>query len=88
MKKAGFDYDVAVSPHSVGLAHTDDPGRGGPGAYWVKGDTVLEENMVISVDMPVRHAGIGGSAHLEDLTLITKDGGVQINDVGDRIVLV
>ncbi len=88
MKKAGFDYDVAVSPHSVGLAHTDDPGRGGPGAYWVKGDTVLEENMVISVDMPVRHAGIGGSAHLEDLTLITKDGGVQINDIGDRIVLV
>ena len=88
MKRAGFDYDVAVSPHSVGLAHTDDPGRGGPGAYWVKGDTVLEENMVISVDMPIRHAGIGGSAHLEDLTLITKDGGVQINDIGDRIVMV
>ncbi len=88
MKKAGFDYDVAVSPHSVGLAHSDDPGRCGPGAYWVKGDTVLEENMVISVDMPVRHAGIGGSAHLEDLTLITKDGGVQINDIGDRIVMV
>ena len=88
MKKAGFDFDVAVSPHSVGLAHTDDPGRGGPGAYWVKGDTVLEENMVISVDMPIRHSGVGGSAHLEDLTLITKDGAVQINDIGDRIVMV
>ena len=88
MKKAGFDFDVAVSPHSVGLAHSDDPGRGGPGAYWVKGDTMLEENMVISVDMPIRHSGVGGSAHLEDLTLITKDGGVQINDIGDRIVMV
>ena len=44
--------------------------------------------MVISVDMPVLNTGIGGSAHLEDLTLITKDGGEQINDVGDRIVIV
>jgi Xaa-Pro aminopeptidase len=88
MKKGGFDFDVAVAPHSVGLAHSDDPGRGGPGAYWVKGDTMLEENMVISVDMPIRHSGVGGSAHLEDLTLITRDGGVQINDIGDRIIMV
>jgi Xaa-Pro aminopeptidase len=49
---------------------------------------VLEENMIISVDMPVLHTGIGGSAHLEDLTLITKDGGEQINNIGDRIVII
>ena len=36
--------------------------------YWQKDDLVLEENMIISVDMPVLHTGIGGSAHLEDLT--------------------
>ena len=88
IKKAGYDYDVAVTPHSVGLAHTDEPGRGGANAYWAKDDLVLQENMIISVDLPVRHAGIGGSAHLEDLTLITKDGSTQINDIGDRIVIV
>jgi len=88
IKKSGYDYDVAVTPHSVGLSHTDEPGRGGSAAYWAKDDLVLEENMIISVDLPVRHAGIGGSAHLEDLTLITKDGATQINEIGDRIVIV
>tara|TARA_B110000438_G_scaffold145770_1_gene140335 strand:+ start:6505 stop:7914 length:1410 start_codon:yes stop_codon:yes gene_type:complete len=88
IKKSGYNFNVAVTPHSVGLSHTDEPGRDGPGSYWVKDDLVLEENMIISVDMPVLHTGIGGSAHLEDLTLITKDGSEQINDIGDRIVIV
>ncbi|MDC0185372.1 M24 family metallopeptidase [Gammaproteobacteria bacterium] len=88
IKKSGYSFNVAVTPHSVGLSHTDEPGRDGPGSYWVKDDLVLEENMIISVDMPVLHTGIGGSAHLEDLTLITKDGGEQINDIGDRIVII
>ena len=88
IKKAGYDFGVPVTPHSVGLSHTDEPGKNGPGALWQKDDLVLQENMVISVDMPVLNTGIGGSAHLEDLTLITKDGGEQINDVGDRIVIV
>ena len=88
IKKAGYDFGVPVTPHSVGLSHTDEPGKNGPGALWQKDDLVLQENMVISVDLPVLNTGIGGSAHLEDLTLITKDGGEQINDVGDRIVIV
>lgn len=88
IKKSGYNFNVAVTPHSVGLSHTDEPGRDGPGSYWVKDDLVLEENMIISVDMPVLHTGIGGSAHLEDLTLITKDGGEQINNIGDRIVII
>ena len=44
--------------------------------------------MILSVDCPVRNTGIGGSAHLEDLTLITKDGAEQINDIGDRVIVV
>ena len=88
IKQSGYNFNVAVTPHSVGLSHTDEPGKDGPGSYWVKDDLVLEENMIISVDMPVLHTGIGGSAHLEDLTLITKDGSEQINDIGDRIVIV
>ncbi len=88
LKKAGYDYDVAFTPHSVGLAHTDEPGRGRSNDFWVKDDIVLQENMILSVDLPIRQSGIGGSAHLEDLTLITKDGGIQINDIGDRVVMI
>ncbi len=88
LRKDGYDFDVPFSPHSVGLAHSDEPGVGGSNDYWVKGNTVLEENMVLSVDLPIKHSGVGGSAHLEDLTLITKDGGEQINDIGDRVIMV
>ena len=87
LKKAGYDLDVAFTPHSVGLMHTDDPGRA-DSPFFVKEDVVLAENMIISVDCPVRNVGVGGSAHLEDLTLITADGGVQINDIGDRVIVV
>ena len=87
LKKGGYDLDVAFTPHSVGLMHTDDPGRA-DSPFYVKEDVVLAENMIISVDCPVRNVGLGGSAHLEDLTLITADGGVQINDTGDRVIVV
>lgn len=87
VRKAGYRFDIAFTPHSVGLMHTDEPGRDGT-PFWVKDDLVLEENMILSVDCPVRNTGIGGSAHLEDLTLITKDGSEQINDIGDRIIIV
>jgi Xaa-Pro aminopeptidase len=88
LKKQGYDFDVAFTPHSVGLAHSDEPGRGGSSDFWAKDDITLQENMIISVDLPVRQSGIGGSAHLEDLTLITRDGAVQINDIGDRTVMI
>lgn len=87
LKKAGYDLDVAFTPHSVGLMHTDDPGRA-DSPFYVKEDVMLAENMIISVDCPVRNVGLGGSAHLEDLTLITADGGVQINDISDRVIIV
>ena len=87
LRKAGYRFDVAFTPHSVGLMHTDEPGRDGT-PFLVKDDLALEENMILSVDCPVRNAGIGGSAHLEDLTLITKDGSEQINDIGDRVIVV
>ena len=38
IKSAGYDLAVAVTPHSVGLCHTDEPGRDGIGAYWQKDD--------------------------------------------------
>ena len=87
MKPSGFTYSVALTPHSIGLTHTDEPGKNGAGSFWQKDDLILQENMIISVDLPVLNTGIGGTAHLEDLTLITSDGGEQINDIGNRIIV-
>ena len=83
-----WQRSVPFTPHSIGLSHTDEPGPGGSSTFWTKDNIVLEENMVLSIDMPIKASGIGGSAHLEDLTLITKDGAVQINDIGDRSFMV
>ena len=77
LRDAGYDFRVAFGPHSVGLFHNDAIGLG---------DLVLEENMVLSVDCPVMEAGLGGSAHLEDLTLITKTGGRPIHDVPEAVI--
>ena len=88
LRKAGYQLDVAFTCHSVGLSHTDEPGRGVSGGYWVKDDILLQENMILSVDLPVRQAGMGGSAHLEDLTLITRTGGEQINDTAQRTITI
>jgi Xaa-Pro aminopeptidase len=87
VRKAGYKFGVAFTPHSVGLFHTDEPGQDGT-PYFVKDDLVLEENMILSVDCPIRNVGVGGSAHLEDLTLITADGSEQINDIGNRTIIV
>ncbi len=79
LRKAGHDFKVAFGPHSVGLYHTDAAGLG---------DVVLEPGMILSVDCPVMQAGIGGSAHLEDLTLITPTGSERIHPAADSIIQV
>jgi Xaa-Pro aminopeptidase len=79
LRQAGHDFTVAFGPHSVGLQHTDAAGLG---------DVVLEPGMILSVDCPVMQAGIGGSAHLEDLTLITANGSEPIHPGAGSIVQV
>ena len=79
LRKAGKDFLVSFGPHSVGLYHTDAAGLG---------DLVLEPGMILSVDCPVLQAGIGGSAHLEDLTLITPTGSERIHPAASSIVQV
>ncbi len=79
LRKAGHDFVVSFGPHSVGLYHTDAVGLG---------DVNLEPGMVLSVDCPVLQAGIGGSAHLEDLTLITANGSEIIHPAAGSIVQV
>ena len=87
VRAAGLDFDVPFSPHSVGLTHTDEPGQDGR-PYWVKDDLTLEPGMVLSVDCPVLNTGIGGSAHMEDLSLITADGAEPIHTVTAPVIIV
>ena len=87
VRDAGLDFDIPFSPHSVGLTHTDEPGQDGR-PYWVKDDLTLEPGMILSVDCPVLNTGIGGSAHMEDLSLITADGAEPIHTITDPVIVV
>ena len=49
---------------------------------------MLQEDMLLSVDMPVLGSGLGSTAHLEDLVLIGKDGPELLNDPADRFIVV
>jgi Xaa-Pro aminopeptidase len=77
VRQAGYDFVIAFQPHSVGLYHSDAIGLGG---------LTLEPGMIISVDCPVMQAGIGGTAHLEDLTLITVTGSEPIHPVTAPVI--
>ncbi len=85
LKTAGHDTVVGFGPHSVGLMHTDEPGLEAQGFYR-KADLTLEPNMVLSVDCPVMDTGIGGSAHLEDLMLITPNGAEPLHEVDAAVI--
>lgn len=76
----GFPEFLYVTPHGLGLEHTDDPKPVGaqPGT---KPDQVLEPGMVINVDMPYTEIG-WGSLHLEDTVLITADGHEPLTTAG------
>jgi len=87
LKKQGVSLNVSFRPHSVGLFHTDHP-QPSLMESRVPEALVLEENMILSVDCPILEAGIGGTAHLEDLLLITKDGAEPIHEVPESIIVV
>lgn len=87
VRDSGLHFDIPFSPHSVGLTHTDEPGQDGR-PYWVKDDLMLEPGMIISVDCPVMNTGIGGSAHMEDLSLITADGAEPIHSITEPVIIV
>lgn len=82
------DAGFAINPHSVGLHHSDDPGNTDFSTPFLKENVVLQEGMVLSVDMPVLDLGQGGTAHLEDLVLIGKDGPELLNDSSNRFIVV
>jgi Xaa-Pro aminopeptidase len=75
---------VPFNPHCVGLAHSDQPRTGLDGEAL---DVVLEPGMVISVDCPLMEASASGTAHIEDLTLITSGGSVPLHETGDQTII-
>jgi Xaa-Pro aminopeptidase len=87
MRRAGYgSYLTVANPHSVGLQHTDEPFRDGPG-FNVKDDLLLEENMTLTVDFP--HIEVGwGAAHLEDLVLVTRDGAEPLARMDEPLIVV
>ena len=71
--KAGFPEYFYVSPHSLGLEHTDNPLPLGPEVFSAEHDMVLEENMVFNIDMPYFEHG-WGTLHIEDTVRVTATG--------------
>ncbi len=86
MVKAGMPrHAVFVTPHSVGLQHDDNPRR--LPAFGVAAmDHVLEENMVMTVDLPYLEVG-WGSGHNEDLFRVTRTGYEPLNSEQDPLVV-
>ena len=82
------DAGFAINPHSVGLHHSDDPGKVDFSPPFIREDVVLKEGMILSVDMPVLDLGQGGTAHLEDLVLIGSNGPELLNDTNNRFIVV
>jgi Xaa-Pro aminopeptidase len=72
VRRNGFPEFRYVTPHGLGLEHTDDPKPLGV-QLGTKPDQTLEPGMVINVDMPYTEIG-WGSLHLEDTVLVTADG--------------
>lgn len=79
-KKAGGNpATFFVTPHSVGLQHSDQPHD--------DKDIVLQAGMTLTVDLPYVEVGVG-AGHNEDVILITADGFERISKVEDDILIV
>ena len=85
-QKAGFPEYFYVSPHSIGLEHTDSPVPFGPALYSAENDYVFEENMVINVDFPYTEWG-WGSMHLEDTLHVTATGFDPLTSMKNELII-
>jgi len=80
IRRNGFPEFHYVTPHGLGLEHTDDPKPLGV-QLGTRPDQVLEPGMVINVDMPYTEIG-WGSLHIEDTVLVTQDGHELLTSAG------
>lgn len=84
LRKMRSDIHVPFNPHCVGLAHTEHPQFDFDGSPL---DVRLQPGMIISVDCPLMESGSSGTAHLEDLILISESASEAIHDTGDQIII-
>lgn len=85
--KAGLPAHIlSCTPHGVGLEHGDNPSRLDV-PFGPPEDIALEENMVITIDLPYIEIG-GNIGHHEDLIRITKTGFEPMNELGDPLVVI
>ncbi len=85
--KSGMpDEIIIVNPHSLGLEHGDNPARM-DGPYTPLIDTVLEVDMVITIDLPYIEVG-WGAGHHEDMIRVTRNGYEPMHAEGDPLVIV
>jgi len=85
--KAGMPEEILIAnPHTLGLEHGDNPTHT-DGVYGAPIDHVLEENMVMTMDLPYIEVG-WGAGHNEDLIRITKTGFEPFNKISDPLEVV
>lgn len=86
MVKSGMpEHAVFVTPHSVGLQHDDNPFRLATAGI-DRFDHVLEEDMVLTVDLPYLEVGYG-CGHNEDLFRVTSTGYESLNTEEDPFIV-
>jgi Xaa-Pro dipeptidase len=86
VQKAGFKDFFYVSPHSLGLEHTDHPIPIGPALHGDWNDYELAANMVINVDMPFFEWG-WGTMHLEDTVVVTENGFRPLTSMSEALIV-
>jgi len=85
--KAGLPREaVTCTRHGVGLEHGDNPCRLDL-PFDMPEDIALEENMVITIDLPYIEIG-GNIGHHEDLIRITRTGFEPMHAPGDALVVI
>ena len=75
---------MAFKPRIVGLSHEEQPLHSLDGGAL---DLSLQQGRVLSVDCPLLDVGVGCSAHLEDLVLISADDSEPLNATGDHLIV-
>lgn len=86
VQKAGMPEFFYVSPHSIGLEHTDSPQPFGPATHGAESDYVFMENMTINIDMPFTEWGWGGM-HMEDTLLVTRNGFEPLTSMKNDLIV-
>ena len=86
VKKSGFSEFFYVSPHSLGLEHTDQPIPLGSKIHSNDTDFIIENDMVLNIDMPYFEWG-WGTMHLEDTLLVSEGKNEFLTSFSEPLII-